>query len=121
MDSTSPIMQISLLGLLTSASLVLGTCYNGGEQWGNQVDLEVNLAHDVCDNHFSKITFNEATKSVSACYRIDSTKMVEFRLQRVSAGGDMTISAADCWDGLQKEIVGCQYGGHSSYTNWKFT
>lgn len=112
-------MHISILGLIAAASSVLGECYLGGERWGNR-DVVRDQAHDVCNNNFSKVVYNDGTKEAYACYNIDDNTMVTFAVKRISAGGDMQISPEDCYDGLRKEIGGCEHGVHSNYTNWLF-
>ncbi|KAK7752924.1 hypothetical protein SLS62_005083 [Diatrype stigma] len=112
-------MHISIFGLITAASAVVGECYLGGVNMPNQ-DVVRAQAHDVCDKNFSKVVYNDQTKEAYACYNVDDHTMITFAVKRISAGGDMQISPADCYDGLRKEIGGCQHGGHSNYTNWLF-
>lgn len=42
-----------------------------------------------------------------------------FTIKHIS-DGDRDLSAGECYGGLQKEIGGCEHGGKSSYTNWRY-
>lgn len=113
-------MHISLLALVAGASLVLGDCYNGGENWATQKAIALSDAQDVCNSKYSQKGWAD-TNPLAACYNLDSGKKVDFVLQRISTGGTRYISAAECYDGFQKEINGCEYGGTTGYQNWKYT
>ncbi|RYO88286.1 hypothetical protein DL766_008441 [Monosporascus sp. MC13-8B] len=112
-------MHTSFLVIVTAASSVLGGCFSGGENWATQKAIALSKAQDVCNNKYSKATFGSG-QALGACYALDSDKQVDFVLEYI--GGDTrTISAAECYDGFQKEINGCDHGGSTAYTNWKYT
>ncbi|XXH01460.1 hypothetical protein Hte_007820 [Hypoxylon texense] len=43
-----------------------------------------------------------------------------FEVTHIGGSGDRTITAAECYDGLRKEITGCDYGGVREYSNWRY-
>lgn len=49
----------------------------------------------------------------------DRTQHYVFEVSHVG-DGDRVIKTSECEDGLIKEINGCDYGGDSSYTNWRY-
>lgn len=106
--------------LLTSLTLALAECQGSGVDWATQRTFALTKAQEVCDLKFT-INGWAPQEAAGACYNLDSTKKVDFVLKRISDGDDeREISSEECYDGFQKEINGCDNGGHSSYTNWEY-
>ncbi|KAI3329287.1 hypothetical protein HD806DRAFT_482430 [Xylariaceae sp. AK1471] len=101
------------------AATALADCFSGGENWASQKAMALATAQDICNNKFSAFSF-AANQELGGCSNLDSSKKVDFILQNIS-DAPRTPSAAECYDGFQKEINGCDNGGSSSYTNWKYT
>ncbi|KAF4980506.1 hypothetical protein FZEAL_3494 [Fusarium zealandicum] len=107
--------------LLAGLTLVLGKCHTSGAEWATQRTFALTKAREVCELKFS-INRWSAGEALGACYNLDSTKKVDLVLERISTGDDeREISVDECFDGFQKEINGCDQGGVSSYTNWKYS
>ncbi|KAI0121362.1 hypothetical protein BJ170DRAFT_698499 [Xylariales sp. AK1849] len=92
-------MRTSFVLTFTAATSVLGECFNGGDNWASQKALALTKAQDVCNLNGKK---------------------ADFILEKIS-DGRRGISASECYDGFQKEINGCDNGGSTSYTKWKYT
>lgn len=109
----------SILLALTAASSVYATCFTGGENWASQKALALRGAANVCS------TFAEKTwypgDSLGGCFDLDSNKKADFVLELIGDVAYRTITADECYDGFQKEINGCDNGGSTAYTNWKYT
>lgn len=107
--------------LFAGLTLVAGNCFEHGEAWATQRAYALAKAEEVCQLKFS-ITGWASGDIAGACYNLDSTKKVDFVLERVSSGDDeRPISAEECYDGFQKEINNCGKGGRTAYGNWAYT
>lgn len=116
-------MYTSISLILTGATLVLGGCYSDGDRWATTESFAETKARDACQLKFA-INKWSVGESAGACYNLDSTKKVDFVLERVSgedAGAEVEISAEACYDGFQKEINACEFGGSTGYADFKFT
>ncbi|KAK7740844.1 hypothetical protein SLS62_010989 [Diatrype stigma] len=113
-------MHVSILALVATASSVMAGCFSGGENFATQKAIALSSAQDVCNSKYSQKDWSD-NNPLAACYDLDSGKKVDFVLQRISTGGTRYISPAECYDGFQKEVNGCEYGGSTSYTNWQYT
>ncbi|KAI0406128.1 hypothetical protein F4802DRAFT_596489 [Xylaria palmicola] len=101
------------------ATTALAGCFSGGEDWASQRAMALAAAQNVCNNKFSTFTF-KAGQELGGCGNLDSTKKVDLIMQNISEGSRKPTSS-ECYDGFQKEINGCDNGGSTSYTNWKYT
>ncbi|KAL4721772.1 hypothetical protein ACLX1H_011266 [Fusarium chlamydosporum] len=107
--------------LLIGLPLVLGKCHDSGVDWATQKTFALTKAREGCE---LKFTINKWSpgEALGACYNLDSTKKIDLVLERISDGDDeREIGVDECYDGFQKEINGCDHGGYSSYTNWKYS
>lgn len=93
-------------------------CFDGGENWGADRNYAYNYATRACEEAFVGTYRPGDIRAI--CYNLDSTKKVDFALELISKS-NRDIAADECYDGLQKEIGGCDNGGSTSYTNWKYT
>ncbi|KAH8889456.1 hypothetical protein GQ53DRAFT_652505, partial [Thozetella sp. PMI_491] len=94
-------------------------CFTGGVNWGANKAYAQSFAALVCNTDFSG-TYNPGDIRAK-CYNLDSTKKVDFTLKLISNNGARSIAAAECYDGLQKEINNCDNGGRTGYANWEYT
>ncbi|KAH8891094.1 hypothetical protein GQ53DRAFT_823731 [Thozetella sp. PMI_491] len=101
------------------ASLAKRGCFTSGDNWGANKAYALSFAALVCNTDF-RGTYNPGNIRAK-CYNLDSTKKVDFSLQLTSNNGQRSIEAAECYDGLQKEINGCDQGGSTGYANWRYT
>ncbi|KAK2774009.1 hypothetical protein FQN53_003873 [Emmonsiellopsis sp. PD_33] len=92
-------------------------CYDTGERWGSQRNYAYNYASQACLNAFQGQYAPGDRRAL--CYNLDSTKKVDFSLELIS-DNPRYIDAEECYDGLMKEIHGCDRGGKTSYSNWKY-
>lgn len=112
-------MYASFFLTVTAATSVLAGCFSGGENWASQKAMALAKAQDVCNTKYSTDAWSGG-QQLGACYDLDSGKKVDFVLEKIS-DGLRNISPEECYDGFQKEINGCENGGSTSYTNWKYT
>ncbi|KAI0435727.1 hypothetical protein F4803DRAFT_573973 [Xylaria telfairii] len=94
-------------------------CYTSGASWGDSKAYALELAAAACNGGLGQRTYTSDSSVATVCYNIDTNKRVNFQVSKISAG-DRFLNAADCQDGLTKEINGCGQGGDSSYTNWRY-
>lgn len=107
--------------LLAGLPSVLGDCFTGGADWGTQKAFALDKAMESCTLKFAIDRYNP-NDFLATCYNLDSTKKVDFVLARISTEvGEIQLDVKECYDGFQKEVNGCENGGVSSYTNWKYT
>ncbi|KAF2658847.1 hypothetical protein K491DRAFT_713100 [Lophiostoma macrostomum CBS 122681] len=90
-------------------------CYSGGEDWGNK-QVALNAADTACRNNFQGDFGGNSNRHV--CINGNGKKL-EFTIYRLG-GTNRALFWDECYDGLQKEINGCDHGGDSSYTNWRY-
>ena len=115
-------MHLSILVAVTATAVsVHGTCFGEGERWGSQLPKALADARSICASKFSKHSFTRGEEEMGGCSNIGGNKMVNFNLKYIGEGEYRTLTADECYDGFQKEINGCKYGGHSEYWNWKYT
>lgn len=116
---TSAILT-ALGGVLAfSAQGVLATCYGSGDHWPNK-DTAAKFAYDACYNSngmFSGQFTPGQTKSM--CPR-DSGLGLLFEVQNLWAGQYLDLNNDDCYTRLKNEIYGCNQGGESTVSNWRF-
>ncbi|KAI0381482.1 hypothetical protein F5Y04DRAFT_281011 [Hypomontagnella monticulosa] len=125
-------MQISnILPLLTLFTTAYAGCYSEkgeDEAYWSKPDARAR-AVDACNGVF-KGTFGP--KDTEAGHRKicvpahppppnygDRRQHYVFEIWHIG-DGDREITGTECLDGLRKEINGCDYGGVSEYTNWKY-
>ncbi|ETS76572.1 hypothetical protein PFICI_11959 [Pestalotiopsis fici W106-1] len=94
-------------------------CYSGGEPWGDSKDYAFQLAAGACNSAMGQRTYTALSSSTSTCYDLGNNRHVNFNIFKLT-GDDRFLGYDECYDGLQKEINGCGYGGDSSYTNWRY-
>lgn len=131
----------SILALGALAPLVSAGCYGGGEKWGSSKDLALRIAKSACEedrgelrklytwgNHPEaktgtvKVTDNNRCVKLEVDYiwdpHTDDISKIIFMDNGLDDAG--SVPKNECYDGLQKEINGCDRGGDSSYTHWKY-
>jgi uncharacterized protein (DUF2461 family) len=94
-------------------------CYSGGDAWGD-VATALSSARRACILDLSGLyraqNTPEGTRSV--CVNANDKKL-EFQIFHTQEG-DRQLSSDECYDGIQKEIVGCENGGDTTYDNWRY-
>lgn len=114
-------MRCSMLVTLAAAASVYGECFTGGVNWGSQKPKALSLASEVCNVKFSKKEFSAGEAELGACYNMVEGKYVNFNLMYIGTDEKRTATADECYDGFQKEINACDFGGAHQYTNWRYT
>lgn len=114
-------MHSSFLVTLTAAALANATCFTGGEQWASQKPYALQQLEYACRLNFANTLFYNGEPETGVCYDIGGGKMVNFNLKYVGDDDTREMDDTECYDGFQKEINGCEYGGASQYTNWRYT
>ncbi|KAF2417712.1 hypothetical protein EJ08DRAFT_666377 [Tothia fuscella] len=93
-------------------------CYSGGERWANDRAYALQQAQAFC-NDVGRGNYY-AGESRPKCYNLSSNKKVNFVLSLLSTVPGRYIDAPECYDGMIKEINGCDNGGDTTYTNWRY-
>lgn len=105
--------------LAAFVSVVNAGCYSGGELWGDKATALSN-ARSACDGALQGTYGPSGTPSGYRGICLNGNgKKLEFQIWHIQ-GGDRQLGADECYDGLQKEINGCDHGGDTSYTNWRY-
>ena len=94
------------------------TCYGSGHRWGGEKGFAVELAQRACREYFLG-NYNNKGETRYRCFSLSSSKKVDFTVELLS-NGVRTLFVDECFEGLRREIEGCEQGGQSSYTNWFF-
>jgi hypothetical protein len=105
---------IILYGLLLTGTASAG-CYSGGQPWNTQW---ASCALQAAASHFGGTTVPPNVEQVFEVLIPDYT-CVKFILENISSDS-RSIGEAEALDGFTKEYTGCQYGGDTSYTNWRY-
>lgn len=110
---------------LAMATAVSAECWTGGAT-STPADVSTLTANNfsalnlVC----SAITVGQFAHGQQSQYCLvaaDGNNKWNFVVKRVSDGPEyMTLSVADCVDGLQKEVTACEHGGKTAYGNWEY-
>lgn len=100
----------------STGQILKRNCYGSGEAWGSDLNTALDKAKDFCNVKPSD--FNPG-QGFSRCYNLSNTKRVNFNLGLVTSKR-RHIGFDECYDGMQKEINGCNKGGRTTYTNWRY-
>lgn len=113
-------MQITAFLAIVSVALIPSAsagCFSGGEAWDNKTPA-FDAARNFCNNGGLNGNYVQ-TETKRRCANGNGKKF-DFTIRNVS-GGARSLGPAECYDGLQKEINGCNFGGSTRYTNWEYT
>ncbi|KAF2419576.1 hypothetical protein EJ08DRAFT_738867 [Tothia fuscella] len=116
---TASTMYFSIFALASAASLASAGCFTGGENWGAERQYALNQATQYCQRLGAGCYQPKGERP--KCFNLSSGKKVDFNLQLRDDVVARCIDANECYDGMQKEINGCDHGGNSKYTNWIYT
>lgn len=103
----------------SSATIEKRSCYGSGESWGNERDKAVEFVKTACNGALGQVTYGP-NENKARCYNLSGNKKVNFNIKRIQ-GLDRFLGAAECEDGLSKEVKSCGQGGMSAYSNWQYT
>lgn len=101
---------IPLLGIASAG------CYTSGATWPSDHAAVVSALQTVSD-HFANagsLSTGEHVYDINA-----GGKCIHFVLDNIS-GTTRYISSNEALDGFTKEYTGCDHGGDTSYTNWRY-
>ncbi|KAK4505316.1 hypothetical protein PRZ48_003279 [Zasmidium cellare] len=108
--TTAALISFTLLKLASAG------CYSGGQSWPSDHAGTVSAIQAAASDYekkspLSKGEHHYTTEVGGVC--------LHFVLDNIS-GQDRSIGATEATDGFTKEYRGCDYGGDSSYTNWRY-
>ncbi|KAH9903749.1 hypothetical protein F4778DRAFT_97826 [Xylariomycetidae sp. FL2044] len=120
-------MQLhTIVALGSLAGIAAADCYSDpsgrSSRWqGNQIPTAV--IEKICNDG----TFNGAyegsgdKKKRAHVYRVngDTWPLERFEISRLGSSA-RDLPNYECVSGLTKEVMGCEYGGGSKYTNWEY-
>lgn len=131
----------TILALGTLAPLVSAGCFDGGEKWGSSKDAALRIAKNVCNqdrgelrrlymwgNHPEAKTGSISASGDNRCIKLQvdyvwdphTDDIGKIILMDNGLDNSGSVPKNECYDGLQKEINGCERGGESKYTHWKY-
>jgi hypothetical protein len=61
-----------------------------------------------------------ADEQRSYCANLGGNVKVNFNIKRIG-NSKKSLDFDACYDGLRKEIEGCNHGGRTKYANWEYT
>ncbi|VUC35638.1 unnamed protein product [Clonostachys rosea] len=94
-------------------------CYSGGEPWGDKATA-LAAAEQACRESLTGTYGGSGTVNGHRHRCINANnKALNFEIWHVK-GGDRNLALAECKDGIQKEVNGCNTGGDTTYTNWRY-
>lgn len=115
-------MYLAELLVVALVGTAYAGCFGDGEQWKDDKDLALHMAKQLCkDNNLLQTYYVGKDKDQhwrEICIN-HNNRHITFRIDNINTA-DATLKSDPCYDGLQKEINGCSYGGSSSYTNWAY-
>ncbi|EEH47660.1 uncharacterized protein PADG_03744 [Paracoccidioides brasiliensis Pb18] len=117
--SAFPMKTNSIAAYPDTTVIAKRNCFDGGARWGAGRPYAINFATRACNE--ALVGTYRPNDIRAKCYNLDSTKKVDFSLRLISNNGNRNIGAAECYDGLRKEIEGCDRGGRTRYGNWEYT
>ncbi|KAF4340776.1 septin [Fusarium beomiforme] len=110
----------ALGGMLAfNAQAVNADCYGSGDPWPNK-DQAAQFVWDACykpDGMFAGQFSPRKTKSM--CPRIGSVGLL-FEVENQWDGQTLDLNNDDCYTRLKNEIYGCDRGGESTKSKWRF-
>jgi len=108
-----------LISLTVSINDVVGKCRTTGGDWGGAANraLATNFVKSVCDELRGSYGDMETR---TTCRNGNDKIKFDYLLQHIT-GGSRSIDEAECMDGMKKEITGCDNGGDTRYTNWRYS
>lgn len=113
-------MQLTnLFNLATLAAFVAADCNGSGADWYDK-DEAASIADSACDLQLGGTYGPESTYNgqKGSCFNTPNGK-IDFLITHITEG-ERLLPRDECYDGLQKEIYGCDKGGETSYTNWRY-
>ncbi|KAI8297743.1 hypothetical protein K4K59_003233 [Colletotrichum sp. SAR11_240] len=121
MKTVSILTVFGVLG--TNITNVSAGCYTGGDTWANKGDA-VYHAGRACrgyDGNQGVFQGSFAPGEVkNLCYQYGDQKW-EFQIFNLNTGAGFDLNDDDCANGLSKEIIGCDSGGQSDNSGWRFS
>lgn len=109
-STTTALMSFSLLKLVSAG------CYSSGQSWPSGHASTVSTIKAAASDYEKKSPLSKGEHHYSA--EVGGI-CLHFVLDNIS-GADRSIGASEAIDGFTKEYRGCDYGGDTSYTNWRY-
>ncbi|KAK3216562.1 hypothetical protein GRF29_1g154216 [Pseudopithomyces chartarum] len=95
-------------------------CFGSGASWGNRQDKARDAAKRACKERLGKPTGYLGNEQRSYCANLGGNVKVNFNIKRIG-NSKQSLDFNACYDGLRKEIEGCNHGGRTKYANWEYT
>lgn len=110
------LVKVALPSLMAFIPVVLGGCYSGGAPFPDD-HTETIIAIQAAGAQFQTDSPLSTGEHVFN-YKVGD-KILHFVLDNVS-GDERSITMAEAMDGFTKEYHGCEHGGDTTYTNWRY-
>lgn len=107
---TTALTTVTLLNLASAG------CYTGGQSWPNDHAGTISVIQAAASNYESQGQLSNGEHHYDTI--VDGV-CLHFVLDNIS-GADRSIPASEAIDGFTKEYRGCEFGGDTSYTNWRY-
>ncbi|KAK1836644.1 hypothetical protein QBC39DRAFT_55584 [Podospora conica] len=93
-------------------------CHSSGVTWGGEKAYAYEMAFQACKRLVGTFVKNEVRYE---CRDLSNKKKADFSLVYIGSAQSRNIDLAECYDGMAKEIGGCDRGGATSYSNWHYS
>ncbi|KAF3001702.1 hypothetical protein E8E14_000313 [Neopestalotiopsis sp. 37M] len=107
-------------------TLIVGAsagCYSGGDVFQDKENARYN-AQRACEGYDGIQGAFQGTfapgEAKSACVQGSPTQRYDMVVQNLNTGASFDLADADCTLRLQNEINGCDHGGESDISGWRF-
>ncbi|KAI0386962.1 hypothetical protein F5Y04DRAFT_288764 [Hypomontagnella monticulosa] len=114
----------NFVGLAVLASTARAGCFTGGEKWDSDKTAVLNKIDQVCTDGTLNKEYPAGSwddnKPIGYSWDLASNRKVSLTIWLNNIWGNTILSTTDCKSGLKKEVNGCEHGGVSEYTHWKY-
>lgn len=120
---TTTVLSTVLAILGTGVTTALANCYGSGDVWQDRANARyhVERACNGYDGHAGAFQGVYAPgEAKSACVQGTGTQKYDFMVQNLNTGASFDLADADCVWRLENEINGCDRGGQSDVSGWRF-
>lgn len=115
---------LAILPLLTALTPVNAGCFSGGESWQDRGAARWHIER-ACKgydgNQGAFQGFFRPGEAKRACVQHSGTQKFEFLVQNLNSRDGFDLGDGDCVWRLQNEVNGCEKGGSSDISGWRFT
>ncbi|KAI6082355.1 hypothetical protein F4821DRAFT_263963 [Hypoxylon rubiginosum] len=115
---------VCTLSLAALAALASAGCFSGGQKWDGDKQAVLDKIDAVCADGTLNREYPAGSwdddQPITYDWDVTTTRRVHLGVWLNNIWGNTVLSTSDCKSGLRKEVDGCEHGGQSEYTHWKY-